>query len=626
MENPRKFKKGTVLYTLGIFLNLVITGLLFTGAYFITDKGNGNVKELGDLAKEKGMYLVEKVYENFITTGGDVRDEDPEIVKEQNKYDARKYDINLSFDIPNKSIDGVVFMQASAETGDLKNIYVNIYNNLTVKSVQYVNIMRLGIHHRDITNIPDMFDVPFKQTEKHLLVTLNESDIPMKGDLFVLKITYNGTPVKKGFDSFSFKELYGNMYIYNLSEPTWGPVWWPSKDFPDDKALTSMHLRVPRGMKGVSNGLLTDTVQNDDNTTTFSWKTEYPIATYLVSIVVGNLVHWQDSYTSLDGSKTMPVDYFAFPKDVDKAKIDWKSTPEQIKFLSEKFGEYPFIDEKYGIAQFGWTSGAMEHQTITSYGYLLITGDNRYEHVAVHELAHHWFGDAVTLENWKNIWLNEGFASYCEALWSEYKSGKNAYFSYMKGFDYGYFSGTVYAPDGFIDNMAIYATIYQKGAWVLHMLRGVMGDEAFFNAVRAYYEKYKYKNANTEQLVQIMEEYHGSKLDWFFEQWVYKGTGRPRYEYSWKFEDFQGQKGSGKYTVRLQLNQVQKQDLEIYKMPLRITVVTAAGDKEFTVFNDLREQAFNFTVDSEPKEIIIDKDGWVLKKVAKGTYEKESER
>jgi aminopeptidase N len=482
--------------------------------------------------------------------------------------------------------------------------------------------MRLGINYHDFTQIPNMFEVPFTRTVNHLVINLPESDVPMKGDAFVIKIEYSGKPLKRGFDSFSFKELYGNMYIYTLSEPTWGPVWWPSKDFPDDKALTSMHLNVPTGMKGVSNGLLTDTVQNSDGTTTFNWNSSYPIATYLVSMVVGNLNYWESSYTSLDGNKKMPVVYYSFPKNTEKAKIDWEDTPKMIGFFSKTFGEYPFIDEKYGMAEFGWTSGAMEHQTLTSMGYLLQTGDKRYDYVVAHELAHHWFGDAVTLKDWKNIWLNEGFASYCEALWKEYSGDKEEYLVHMRGFDYGYFTGTVYAPEGFIDNPTIYATIYQKGAWVLHMLRGVMGDEPFFNGMRAYFERFKYKNAETSDFQAVMEEFYGNKLDWFFDQWVYKGTGRPKYEYSWKFEDFQDQKGTGAYTVRVSLKQVQKNDLEVYKMPVRITVTTNLGDQEFEVFNDSREQTFNFTVESTPKEVTIDGMNWILKKVAKGTYEK----
>ncbi|HAX48527.1 MAG TPA: M1 family metallopeptidase [Ignavibacteria bacterium] len=623
MQNPQKYKKGAILFSAGVIFNLFISALLFLGASVLTERGTANGKVLVELSKEKGVQVVETLWGIYKGSAGDVREDSETELKMLAQYDAVDYDLALSFDIPNKSITGINYMRIRAETDTLRTIYVNIYDNLKVDKVGFQNMMRTGINYREAKDIPTWYDAEYIQTKNYLIITLKEGDVPMKGDNIALKIEYSGKPVKKGFDSFSFKEIYGNMYIYTLSEPNWGPVWWPSKDFPDDKADINMRLTVPTGMKGVSNGLLKDTVQNSDGTTTFNWESSYPIATYLVSIVVGNLVYWEDTYTSLDGNKQMPVVYYAFPKDSAKARIDWKPTPDMIKYFAETFGEYPFIDEKYGNCMFGWTSGAMEHQTITSYGYLLITGDNRYDFVNAHELAHHWFGDAVTLKDWKNIWLNEGFASYCEALWKENVGGKNAYFEHMRGFDFGYFSGTVYDPKGFIDNPAIYATIYQKGAWVLHMLRGVMGDEKFFAGCRAYYEKYKYSNAETSDLKAVMEEYHGSSLTYFFDQWVYKGTGRPKYEYSWKFEDFQGQKGSGAYTVRLQLRQVQKEnEIEMYKMPVKITVVTEAGDKEFTVFNDQKEQAILLTVDSKPKEVLIDKDGWILKKVAKGTYEK----
>lgn len=624
MSNPQKYKKGAVYFSAGIIINLFISALLFLGASVLTERGTKNSKELVELSKEKGMQIVEQVWDIYKGSSGDVRDDSETELKMVALYDAIDYDLTLSFDIPNKSINGVNYMRISAETDTLRTIYINLYDNLTANKVSVQNMMRTGISYQNARDIQSWFEPEsITQTRDYLIIRLKSSDVPMKGDNLAIKIEYSGKPVKKGFDSFSFKELYGNMYIYTLSEPTWGPVWWPSKDFPSDKANIQMHLNVPTGMKGVSNGLLTDTVQNSDGTTTFNWKSNYPIATYLVSIVVGKMVYWEDTYTSVDGSKTMPVVYYVFPKDSAKARVDFKPTPEMIKFYSETFGEYPFIEEKYGLAQFGWTSGAMEHQTITSYGYLLVTGDNRYDFVNAHELAHQWFGDAVTLKDWRNIWLNEGFASYSEALWKEHTEGMSGYYDHMKGFDYGYFSGTVYDPKGFIDNPAIYATIYQKGAWVLHMLRGVMGDEKFFAGIRAYYERYKYRNAETSDLVAVMEEFYGASLTDFFDQWVYKGSGRPKYEYSWKFEDFQGQKGSGNYTVRLRLKQVQTDgDIDVYKMPLKITVVTEAGDKEFTVYNDQKDQSILLTVDSTPKEVLIDKDGWVLKKVAKGTYEK----
>jgi len=620
MIDPQKAKKGTILFTLGIFFNLLVSAIFFTGAYFLTDKANENRHEIAELSKEKGLYVIEKVYTLFKGTSGDVRDDDPKIVAQQNLYDALHYDISLAFDLTNKSISGEWYMKANSLNDTLSVIYINLYDNMNVSGVTFANMTKLSNIYEDVRDIPNMRDVAYARDKNYIIVNLNEA--VRTGENFVIKVNYSGKPVQKGFDSFSFKELYGNMTIYNLSEPNWAPVWWPCKDLPDDKATTNMRLRCPNGMTGVSNGLLKDREVNEDGTVIYHWGTNYPIATYLVSIVVTKFSYWEDSYTSLDGTTKMPVVYYAFPKDSSKARVDWEDTPEMIRLFSEKFGEYPFIDEKYGMAEFGWTSGAMEHQTLTSMGYLLQSGDKRYDYVVAHELAHQWFGDAVTLKDWKNIWLNEGFASYSEALWKEHKGGMDAYFSHMKSFDYGFFSGTVYDPPGFIDNPAIYATIYHKGAWVLHMLRGVLGDEAFFNAVKAYYERYKFGNAETSQLQEVFEEFYGSKLDWFFDQWVYKGTGRPKYEYSWKFEDFQEQKGSGVYTVRLLLKQVQKNDIEVYKMPVKITVSADSGDKEFSVFNDNREQTFNLTVDSAPKEVYIDKNGWILKKVAKGSYEK----
>lgn len=201
---------------------------------------------------------------------------------------------------------------------------------------------------------------------------------------------------------------------------------------PSDKAVTDVSLRVPTGLKGISSGVLKDTVQNSDGTTTFNWETHYPIATYLVSAVVANLTLHQDYYTSLDGTVKMPVDYYAFPKDSLKAYNDWKKTPQMIKFFLKHTVSIPSLMEKYGMVEFGWTQGAMEHQTITGIGYTLVTGDGRYEDIVSHELAHQWFGDAVTLMDWKNIWLNEGFATYSEALWNEHEDGKEAYFDYMK--------------------------------------------------------------------------------------------------------------------------------------------------------------------------------------------------
>ncbi len=610
------YTKRSIILGLLSFLNIAVSVLLFLGADFLATRGTDNFISMKDLAKEKVIAVGEELYNEYsrLNKSDEVRKDSPEILAMQSLYDVTKYDLSLWFDIPAKTIKGELIMQASSLTDTLNSIYLNLYDNMKVSSVSILK--NPGIDSTtDLSKLSGWSDAGFKQENNYLIIS-SVGNVT-SGGTFLVKISYSGSPKKLGFDSFSFKEFYGNMAIYTLSEPNYGPVWWPSKDLPDDKAYTELHIYAPAGMKGVSNGTITDVTENSDGTTTYNWKSSYPIATYLVSIVVTKFSYWEDTYTSLDGNRQMPLTYYAFPHDSSKSRVDWKKTPKMISMLANYFGEYPFINEKYGMAQFGWTNGAMEHQTITSMGYLLVTGDNTYDNVVIHELSHQWFGDAVTLKNWKNIWLNEGFASYCEALWEEHVSGKDAYFNYMKNFDYGYFSGTVYAPNGFIDSPPVYATVYQKGAWVLHMLRGVLGDETFFKAIGAYFEKFKYKNAETSDFVDVMEEVSGKKLDWFFDQWVYKGTGRPKYEYSWKFEDFQGT-NNGKYTVRLQLKQVQDED--VYKMPVKISVVTENGSQEFTVFNDTKDQPFLFAVDSKPKEVQIDRDGWILKKIAKGQY------
>jgi aminopeptidase N len=591
-----------------ILFNISLSVSLYAGAKYFKAISKDNAKEIVDLAKEESIYFFQKYLSPFIfrDDGEKLRENNPLIVSYQNSFDVVKYDLSLSFNTEDKTIEGELVMTAEALSDTLNLLYINFYDNMNVSQVE--------IGSNDKSNPGGMSSASFKRENDYIII--DTKDKLKNGEEFIVKIKYSGKPKVTGNDSFMFKNIYGSPVVYNLSEPEYSPVWWPCKDLPDDKALFDMSLRVPTGLKGVSNGVLKDTVQNGDGTTTFNWKNSYPIATYLVSVVVAKFSYWEDTYTSLDGTVQMPVVYYAFPKDSASAYIDWKNTPEMIKFYAQTYGEYPFINEKYGMVEFGWMMGAMEHQTITSMGFTLVTGSGAYEDIVAHELSHQWFGDAVTLKDWRNIWLNEGFATYSEALWHEYKGGKEEYFDYMKKTDYGYFNGTVYDPQGYIFSPTVYATIYQKGGWVLHMLRGVVGDSVFFSTVKNYYKKYEYKNAETADLQAIFEEASGQKLDWFFEQWVYKGTGRPKYEYSWKFEDFPG---TDKHTVKLNIKQVQS-DYDVYKMPVRIDIMTTLGAKEFTVFNDMRDQTFILTTDATPKEVYIDKDGWILKKIAKGKY------
>lgn len=524
------------------------------------------------------------------------RKEDSMIVMNQNLFDVQNYKLKLSFDIPQKFIYGNLEMTASNLTDTLNNIYMNLSNDMKVKAATL-----------------DGTPAYFKHENDYLVI--KAPAVPQKNKLFTVVVDYEGPPKSKGFDSFGFKTFDDEPAIYTLSEPTYAQTWWPCKDLPSDKSTFEMILTVPSQLTAVSNGLLSEVKDEANGDKTFYWKESYPITTYLVSIAIGKYDKWSEVYTSLDSSKKMNVDYYTYPSYTYRAANDWKNTVPMIHYFSNLFGEYPFINEKYGMAMFGWTSGAMEHQTMTSMGYTLVTGTGRFEDVVAHELVHQWFGDAVSPESWKDIWLNEGFATYGEALWQEHINGKEGYQKFMKKEDYGFYQGTVYNPQGFIFG----PTVYNKGAWCLHMLRGITGDTTFFKIIRSYYEKFKYKSASTMDFKNVCEEITGTDLTYFFNQWIFDGTGRPFYKYSWKSEDFQNQNDTNFYTLRLNLKQEQS-DYDVYKMPVKVTVKTDMGDEEFTFFNYMKNQQFEQPVKGKPTEVIIDKDNWILKKTEKEDY------
>lgn len=597
------FMKKTSPFLIALFIYvLIIASCSFTVKTISANVNKNNLKRIA-------YFVMSKYFEHQI--GIPERKEDPRIVAWQDLFDVTACGLDLSFDFDEKMLFGNVTISAQSLSDTLNEIYLNLYGNMEVKSLK-MNDEEITFS-RDV-NLPKLKDKKIDDDTYKNYIVINSKGKLKKNDYFTLNINYSGKPYHTGFDSFTFKEINGQKVIYSLSEPTFAPTWYPCKDILTDKFICSVNITVPGGIFAASNGLLTEVKKDSGGNDVYCWKSSYPIATYLVSLTVAKYDHWNDFYYSLDSSVKMPVDYYSFPEYTSKAKKDWKKTPEMIKYFSNIIGEYPFINEKYGMAMFGWTSGAMEHQTLTSMGYSLVTGDGRCEDIVAHELAHQWYGNAVTPESWKDIWLNEGFATYMEALWTGYSKERKLK-DVMSEKDFGVFLGTVYDPEGFILN----TTVYQKGAWCLHMLRGSLGDSVFFGIMRKYFDTYKYKNASTNDFKMVCENISGKDLTDFFDQWVYKGKGRPVYEYSFKADNFMGDNIDSLFTLRL--NIVQKQtDWEVYKMPVKITVITDKGDKEFTVFNFKKKQQFEHPVKGKILDVIIDKDNWILKEVKKVSY------
>jgi aminopeptidase N len=277
-----------------------------------------------------------------------------------------------------------------------------------------------------------------------------------------------------------------------------------------------------------------------------------------------------------------------------------------MEYFAALFGEYPFLTEKYAIAMFDHP-GAMEHQTATSMGANWVDGTNANDWVVCHELSHSWVGDMITMPTWDHAWCKEGFATYCEALWFEDQYGTDYYHDYMESMNVmQYAENQIFGIDP-----PLHSTIYRKGAWVLHMLRHVIGDVAFFEGAYAYTNNpdYRYGVADTEDLRSMFEGTSGMDLVWFFDEWIYS-PGYPIYEYDWSATPA----AMTGFDVDLEITQTQTVG-PVFKMPIDVRIATDLGPETFVVWDSLATQAFTLHVDGTPTGLALDPDNWIIKEV-----------
>lgn len=503
------------------------------------------------------------------------------ITPNQLNVDILHYDLEIDLYPSLKLLKGQAVITGVIMKPDLKQIDLNFYDNLK------------------ITNL-SLNDSACKYENKRtrLSIFCNQQS----ADTFKLLINYEGTPKRAGLSGFVFGELNGNSVIYNLSEPSYASTWFPCNDFPSDKALIDIRITNDSSQTSVSNGILVSK-QSIGSRKTYHWRTLYPISTYLICLYSSKYNEFTDRYISASND-TMNLNYFVFPEHEEKAKVDFKNTPEIISFFASTFGEYPFIKEKYGIAEFLWQMGAMEHQTITGIGSNFINGKNYFEDVYIHELAHHWWGNAVGPSSWKDIWLNEGFATYSEALYEEFLHGQNGLKSKMLGSYSDSYMGTVYDPGSNLFN----STVYDKGAWVLHMLRWEIGDSIFFQVLRTYFETYKYKNASTFDFISLCEKLSQKNLKKFFDQWVFTGTDNIKLDYKWIIKPTE----NNKHLVLLDLFQRQE-NYHTFEFNLEVMLEYDNNRSFSKIFNiTQRQQRIEFILDEKPNQLILDPNNWIL--------------
>ncbi len=499
--------------------------------------------------------------------------------------DVERYTIDLRVSLGPNRVDGSVRIEARVVTAGMAELQVGLYDQMQVVSVTAGGS-------------------PLSYTRSANLVRIALGRAHGAGEVVDVTVAYGGTPPVRGFGSFVFGTHGGTQPIVSsLSEPFYAPTWWPCVDDPSDKAIVAMDLTVPDPLVGVSNGALAATLANPDATTTYQWRSSYPISTYLVSVAISNYSMLSDVYQPVTGGPPMPVQHWVYPEKLAAAQNDFGVTVPMLEFFATAFGEYPFVAEKYGHALFN-AGGAMEHQTATSYGAGLVGGDNFFDWIVAHELAHQWWGNLVTLPGWGETWLNEGFATYSEALWSEHLGGFPALRTYVASLDSRPFCGTLHDPPAGCDIFG--HTIYDKGAWVLHMLRRVVGDAAFFQGLRNWASDHAYANGSTADLRAVMESASGLWLGDFFDRWVYQ-SGEPAYRWGWSAASTP----AGWVTwVRIE----QTQAGAVFVMPIDLRVATALGPSTFTVQNAAAAQDVALPpLPAPPTGVLLDPDLWILK-------------
>lgn len=513
-------------------------------------------------------------------------------------FDVQNYIIRTNFDRTNKTVFGDTTVLLKPLKNDFKSFEFDAVN-FKFESV------KLEISNTELT---------FKTTNNKIFITLDKPY--SSSDIISVRFKYSAQP-KKGIYFVEEQRENGSILrasqIWTQGEPEESRHWFPSYDFPDDKATSEQFITVEKDETAIANGELLETIENTNQTKTFHYRMSAPHSTYLTSFVVGTYTKVSDSY------KNIPLGYFVYtdrtaivPKAYGRTK-DMMRVFEELTKVNFPFNKY----DQTIVANF--TFGGMENITATTMADTEIFladfefGKSAVEDLVSHELAHSWFGNLLTCKNWAELWLNEGFATYMEAAYREKTYGRNSYLSKIRSNaeqfmiddlinkkKHGLFNTSAGNVEGLFDNPT---TTYQKGGAVIHTLRETVGTENFWIAINIYLTRHKFQNVETGDLKKTMEEVSGMNLDWFFLQWVY-GTGHPKINVK-QFYNPQTK------VLDLTVSQVQSSGNltpAAFTLPMDLEITTAKGAKTEKVEIKKRIERVSIKLDGKPSKIIFDKD------------------
>jgi aminopeptidase N len=425
-------------------------------------------------------------------------------------YDVRHYSLAVEVDPTEQRIDGRVTVSVVA-LKPIEIFEIDLDDRLEVMSVK-----------------SDDAVCQFRHAEGRIAVELRERWL--EGERHEVTITYGGKPKvalrPPWIDGFVWSETpSGAPWIGVTDQSDGGDVWWPCKDHPSDEPDEGMDIALtfPSGLVGLSNGRLIDEVDNGDGTATTTWRVSYPINNYLVTVNIAPYVRIEERYHGVDGTLDEPLVFWAVPEYEQYARATWRQMPGILEVLGRRFGEYPFFDDKFAVVQAPFYG--MEHQTVVAYGALFTDNDFGFDDLLLHEVAHEWWGNKVSVSDWADFWIQEGFATYAEALYVFDTLGESRYLEYMARLrDRIDDSQPVVQGKNLTSAQAYSGDIYFKGAWVLHSLRWLLGDEDFLTVIWRFANdsEYAYGLVSSQDLAELVFEVSGREIDWFWERYLYR--------------------------------------------------------------------------------------------------------
>ncbi len=511
-------------------------------------------------------------------------------------YDLQHSKVVLRFDVEQREVFGdVTHSVAVLKEGTDRLAFDSV--GLEIKSVSV-----------------DRKPARFETTPTKLNVTLPRAG--HAGEKFEIEIKYQGKP-KKGLYFILPDKNYPNRpaQIWTQGESEDTRYYLPTYDYPNDRLTTETVVTVPESWYAISNGKLMGIADGAAGQKVWTWRESLPSSTYLFTVAAGEFAEVKDSW------RNIPVNYYA-PKDrADRLTANYSRTPAMIEHFSKTLGvDYPW--EKYAqVMVDDFVAGGMENSSATTntssslrHPALAAEYIEDEDDLISHELGHQWFGDLVTCKDWGNIWLNEGFATFMETVWTEQKYGKDQadYMRWEAGRGWNS-NRPLYAKPivrhDFDDTSEFDENVYNKGGWVLYMLRHQLGNQVFYAGLKHYLEVNRGKNVVTADLTKAIEEATYTNVDQFFDQWVY-GAGAPKFEVSYSYD-------ANAKQVQLVVKQTQKVEgrVGLFRVPVDVEIQNASGPKLYTIVVSKDAETFPFPSETAPEMVLFDKGNQILKSV-----------